>query len=205
MPRAGIGALSIPPLVVLERVGLFPGATEYVADAVDQLKRRRDKLIVDGGPAQRLAREIGRTMPVVYGGDDIGAVAAYRFKCQVNENAKAPAFWAAVPEMAHNEICGWGQHGDVTRQVFTVVRFRHDFEHPQVTRRFELTYDLIDEVVHAVLDVEAEGEGALAQLFDLVLQGDFVSLHLAAEAGVDPGPVPVLVDLKAAWPRRAVR
>lgn len=198
MPRAGVGSLSIPPLVVLERVGLFPGATEYVADAVDQLKRRRDKLIVDGGPAQRLAREIGRTMPVVYGGDDIGAVAAYRFKCQVNENAKSPAFWAAVPEMAHNEICGWGQHGDITRQVMTVVRFRHAFEHPQVTRRFELTYDLIDEVVHAVLDVEAEGEGALAQLFDLVLQGDFVSLHLAAEAGVDPGPVPVLVDLKAA-------
>lgn len=201
MPRAGVGFLSIPPLVVLERVGLFPGATEYVADAVDQLKRRRDKLIVDGGPAQRLAREIGRTMPVVYGGDDIGAVAAYRFKCQVNENAKSPAFWAAVPEMAHNEICGWGQHGDITRQVMTVVRFRHAFEHPQVTRRFELTYDLIDEVVHAVLDVEAEGEGALAQLFDLVLQGDFVSLHLAAEAGVDPGPVPVLVDLKAALAR----
>ena len=63
MPRAGIGSVSIPPLVVLERVGLFPGATQYVADAVDQMKRRRDKLIVDGGPAQDLAREIGRTIP----------------------------------------------------------------------------------------------------------------------------------------------
>jgi glucose/mannose-6-phosphate isomerase len=198
MPRAGVGSVSIPPLIVLERVGLFPGATEYVADVVDQLRRRRDKLIVDGGPAHRLAREIGRTMPVAYGGDALGATAAYRFKCQVNENAKAPAFWAAVPEMAHNEICGWGQHGDVTRQVMTVVRFRHAFEHPQVTRRFELTYDILDEVVHAVVDIEAEGEGTLAQLFDLVIQGDFVSLHLAADAGVDPGPIPVLTDLKAA-------
>ncbi len=201
MPRAGIGSVSIPPLIVLERVGLFPGAAQYVADAVDQMKRRRDKLIVDGGPAQALAREIGRTMPVAYGGDALGAVAAYRFKCQVNENAKAPAFWGALPEMAHNEICGWGQHGDVTRQVMTVVRFRHAFEHPQVARRFELTYDIIDEVVHAVLDVEAAGEGALAQLLDLVIQGDFVSLHMAADAGVDPGPIPVLVDLKAALAR----
>lgn len=201
MPRAGVGSVSIPPLIVLERVGLFPGATQYVADAVDQLKRRRDKLIIDGGPAQRLAREIGRTMPVAYGGDALGAAAAYRFKCQVNENAKAPAFWAAVPEMAHNEICGWGQHGDVTRQVMTVVRFRHAFEHPQVSRRFDLTFDLIDEVVHAIVDIEAHGEGALAQLFDLVLQGDFVSLHLAVEAGVDPGPIPVLLDLKAALAR----
>jgi glucose/mannose-6-phosphate isomerase len=201
MPRAGIGSVSVPPLIVLERVGLFPGATQYVAEAVDQLSRRRDKLIVDGGPAQRLAREIDRTIPIVYGGDALGAVAAYRFKCQVNENAKAPCFWAAVPEMAHNEICGWGQHGDITRQVMTLVRFRHAFEHPQVTRRFDLTYDLLDEVVHAVLDIEAEGEGLLAQLFDLVLQGDFVSLHMAAEAGVDPGPIPVLLDLKAALAR----
>lgn len=198
MPRAGIGNVSIPALVVLERVGLFPGASGYVADAVDQLRRRRDKLIKDGSSAQQLAREIGRTMPVAYGGDAIGAVAAYRFKCQVNENAKAPAFCGPLPEMCHNEICGWGQHGDVTRQVMTVVRFRHDFEHPQVARRFDLTFDIIDEVVHAVTDVQAEGEGALAQLFDLVIQGDFVSLHMAVEAGVDPGPIPVLMDLKAA-------
>ena len=140
MPRAGIGAVSIPPLLVLERVGLFPGATQYVADAIDQLRRRRDELIVDGSSAQRLAAAIDRTMPLAYGGDAVGEVAAYRFKCQVNENAKAPAFWGALPEMCHNEICGWGQHGDVTRQVITVVRFRHDFEHPQVARRFDLTH-----------------------------------------------------------------
>src|SRR3546814_2611689 len=48
MPRAAIGSVSIPPLMVLERVGLFPGAQQYVADAVEQLNRRRDKLIMDG-------------------------------------------------------------------------------------------------------------------------------------------------------------
>ena len=201
MPRAGIGAVSIPPLLVLERVGLFPGAAQYVAEAVDQLKRRRDELIQEGSVAQRLAEAIGRTVPIAYGGDAIGEVAAYRFKCQVNENAKAPAFSGAVPEMCHNEIAGWGQHGDVTRQVMTAVRFRHDFEHPQVARRFDLTRDVLDEVVHAVLEVRAQGEGALAQLFDLVLQGDFASLHLASLAGVDPGPIPVLDDLKAALTR----
>jgi glucose/mannose-6-phosphate isomerase len=198
MPRAGVGSVSIPPLVILERVGLFPGASEYVADAVRQLQRRRDRLIVDGGPAQKLARAIGPTIPIAYGGDALGGVAAYRFKCQVNENAKAPSFSAVLPEMTHNEICGWGQHGDVTRQVMTAVRFRHDFEHPQVSRRFDLTYDILDEVVHSIVDITAEGEGTLAQLFDLVIQGDFVSLHLAADAGVDPGPIPVLTDLKAA-------
>ncbi|MEX2293794.1 MAG: bifunctional phosphoglucose/phosphomannose isomerase [Acidimicrobiales bacterium] len=198
MPRAGVGAVSVPILGVLERVGLFPGGRTYITAAQNQLSKRRDALIKDGSSAQLLAREIGRTMPIVYGGDALGAVAAYRFKCQVNENAKAPAFAGSLPEMCHNEICGWGQHGDMTRQVMTVVRFRHDFEHPQVSRRFDLTFDVLDEVVHAVTDVQAEGDGPLAQLFDLIIQGDFVSLHLAADAGVDPGPIPVLLDLKAA-------
>ena len=42
----------------------------------------------------------------------------------------------------------------------------------------------------------AGGEGPMAQLLDLALYGDFFSLHLAYQAGVDPGPIPVLDDLK---------
>jgi glucose/mannose-6-phosphate isomerase len=197
MPRAGIGAISIPPLLALEKVGLFPGATQYVADAVQQLARRRDQLIVDGSPAHHLAEQIGRTMPLAYG-SDLGEVAAYRFKCQVNENAKAPAFSAGVPEMCHNEICGWGQHGDITRQLFTIVCLRHDHEHPQVEQRFELIRQWTEEVVAGIEEVRAEGDGPLAQALDLVLFGDVVSLHLAYDAGVDPGPEPVLDSIKAA-------
>lgn len=201
MPRAAVGAVSIPVLMVLEQVGLYPGGRTYVEEAVAQLRRRRDELIKDGGPAQRIARRIDRTIPIAYGADAPGEVAAYRFKCQVNENAKAPAFHATVPELCHNEICGWGQHGDVTRQTMSVVRFRHDYEHPQNARRFEFTFDAIDEVMHTVVDIRAAGDNALAQLFDLIIQGDFVSLHLAVDAGVDPGPIPILDDLKAALAR----
>ena len=43
-------------------------------------------------PGPELARRIGRTMPIVYGGGGLGAAAALRWKNQVVENAKAPAF-----------------------------------------------------------------------------------------------------------------
>jgi glucose/mannose-6-phosphate isomerase len=196
MPRAGIGALSVPLLLVLERVGLFPGASSWLDAAVAQLKKRRDELVVDGNVATRLARRIGRQLPIVYGGGGIGGLAALRWKNQFNENAKVPSFSHQVPEMTHNEICGWGQHGDVTRQVFRVVYLRHDFEHPQVARRFDLTTELVDEVVAAIEEVRAEGDGPLAQLFDLMLIGDFTSLYLAFQEDVDPGPVPVLEFIK---------
>ena len=195
-PRAALGAMAIPPLVVLEDIGLFPGASQWVALAVDQLRRRRDQLTRPGSAAEELAQRIGRTIPLVHGAQALGAAAALRWKAQVNENAKSPAFFAVYPELCHNEIAGWGQNGDVTRQVITLVNLRHDAEHPQVVRRFEFVSEILREVVADVVDVRAQGEGDLAQLLDLVLVGDFVSLHLAAQQGVDPGPVPVLDQLK---------
>lgn len=201
MPRAAIGAMGIPSLVLMEAMGFFPGARSWIADAVEQLRKRRDQLAVDGSQAEVLARHIGRTIPLAYGGGGIGHVAALRFKNQVNENPKSPAFWNVHPELCHNELAGWGQHGDVTRQVLHLVNFRHEFEHPQVMRRFDHVTEVLREVVAGVDEVVAEGDGALAQLLDLVLIGDVTSLHMAYDAGVDPGPIAVLEDLKHALSR----
>jgi glucose/mannose-6-phosphate isomerase len=195
-PRAALGAMAVPPLVVLESVGLFPGASVWVDQAVDQLRRRRDELIGPNSPAVTVARRIGRTIPLVHGAGALGAAAALRWKAQVNENAKAPAFWNAYPELCHNELAGWGQQGDATRQLITLVNLRHDAEHPQVARRFGLVAEVLREVMASIVEVRAAGEGDLAQLFDLAIVGDFVSLHLAGHEAIDPGPIPVLVDLK---------
>jgi glucose/mannose-6-phosphate isomerase len=190
MSRLGLGSLAVPMILLLEQIGLFPGASGWVDAAVMQLEVRRDALVA-GESAQRIARTIGRTIPLLLGAGPLGAVAARRWKTQINENAKAPAFTGTIPELCHNEIVGWGQHGDMTRQVFTLVELRHDEEHPQEARRFDLVRDLLAEVTHDVIEVRAIGEGPLAQLFDLTLVGDFVSLHMAAQEGIDPGPVPV--------------
>lgn len=195
-PRAALGAMAIPPLMVLEEVGLFPGATQWVRFALTQLRRRRDELVKPGSMAEDLARRIGRTIPLIHSSHALGAAAALRWKAQINENAKAPAFFNVYPELCHNEIAGWGQHGDATRQLITLVNLRHDAEHPQVSRRFDLVADVLREVVAGVVEVRASGRGDLAQLFDLAIIGDFVSLHMAGHEGIDPGPIPVLSELK---------
>ncbi|HVM67524.1 MAG TPA: SIS domain-containing protein, partial [Acidimicrobiales bacterium] len=87
-PRLAIGAMSVAPLVVMEAMGLLPGASGLIAAAVEQLSYRRDQL-ASGDMAARVATRVGRTIPLVYGGGAIGKVAATRWKCQVNENAKS--------------------------------------------------------------------------------------------------------------------
>ncbi|MSX74468.1 MAG: hypothetical protein F2744_02285, partial [Actinobacteria bacterium] len=179
-----------------ERLGLFDEATAQVGAMISQVTKRRDELLLDGNSALRLAQRIGRTLPIVYGGGTVGEVAAWRWKGQFNENPKVASFANRIPELTHNEICGWAQHGDVTRQVFSMLLLRHDFEHPQVQQRFDLVAEICEEIVSGVYSVSAQGEGRLAQLFDLMIFGDLVSLHMAAREGVDPGPVPALDEIR---------
>lgn len=198
-PRAALGALCVPPIVALWRVGLLPGADQWVEWAVEQLRRRRDEFASAGdrSAAAEVARSIGPSVPVVHGGSPIGAAAALRWKSQVNENAKRLAFCATQPELCHNEICGWAPGAKEVSELLTLVQLRHDGEHPQTGRRFELTAELVKPWAANVVEVNAAGEGELAQLLDLAYFGDYVSLWLAADAGVDPGPVEVLSNLKA--------
>jgi len=195
-PRAALGAMAVPALVALERLGLLEGITTRLAAAVEFLARRRDVLAAEGGPPVAVARRIGRTFPLVHGSPGPSGVAALRWRSQVQENAKSPAFASLQPELCHNELAGWGQDGDVTRQVLTLVTLRHDDEHPEIARRFELVAEVMEEVVGDVVEVRTEASEPFARFFDLALFGDLVSLHLAGREGVDPGPVPALADIK---------
>lgn len=195
-PRAAFGAMSVPALVVLEEVGLFPGATHWIDFAVAQLKRRRDQLSQPNSIAVQMANAILETVPVIASSTAVGSVASFRWKAQINENVKIPAFTTVLPEACHNEITGWEEWPSFTSERFSWIALRHDGEHPQVSRRFDIVKEIISPKVANFLEFRAEGEGEFAQLMDLVMTGDFVSLELCRMLGVDPGPIPVLVDLK---------
>ena len=196
-PRFAFASTLVTTLRLLDGLGVIAtrlgggGIDDELDAAVEQLTRRRDRLDDPEGDAVRLARRIDRTLPLIYGAGPLGAVAARRWKQQVNENVKAAAFAGALPALLHDELSGWGQHGDMTRQVFSLVTLRHDHEHADDARRFPAVEELVEEVVHARHEVRAEGAGPLAQLLDLVLVGDLTSWHLAQENEIDPGPTAV--------------
>ena len=193
--RSAMSAMALPAMLLLEQVGLFPGAAQWAAEAVEQLKKRRDQVVSSQDPTEAVANRIGSTFPVLHGAHAMGSTAAKHWKTQINLNAKTLALSATYPDLCHGEVSAWGQNGDVTRQLFTLVNLRHDAEHPQVSRSFELVSEALREVVAGIVEVRAEGESDLAQLLDLCMFGDFVSLHLARDSGVDPGPVPAVSDL----------
>jgi glucose/mannose-6-phosphate isomerase len=190
--RAALGAFTVSVLATLARIGLIPAIDASIEAAALALRRRRDAQLKPDSEAERVARLIGRTIPLVYGSSGVIGVAAQRWKTQINENAKTAAFTSVLPDLAHNEVAGWGQHGDITRQVLTLVTLRSAGEHPALSRQFDSVIAATDEVMSQVIPVWAEGDDDLSRFFDLALLGDFVSLHLAGRENTDPGPVPTV-------------
>jgi len=201
MPRAALGALVAPLFVVAFRTGLLPEAHALLVAAQEQLARRRDACLParegPANPARTLATRIGTRLPIIHGTGALGAVAAYRWKCDLNENAKTPALWAAHPELDHNEVCGFERFPAGLAGACTLVELRHGYEHPRLAARVAATRELAAGAVAEVCTVEAEGEGRLAQLLDLMYLGDWTSCHLALDHGVDPGPIEAIRRLKA--------
>jgi glucose/mannose-6-phosphate isomerase len=181
--------------VVLWRAGLLDDPSAAIAEATEGLGRRRDAFAFEGSAPEQVARRIGRTIPLFYAAGDLPAVAAHHWKSQINENVKSPAFSARLADAAAHDVVGWGQHGDITRQVFTLVALRQAGETPADSQLFDSVLAATDEVMADVITVAGEGASELARFMDLVLLGDLVSLHLARREEIDPGPVAAWTDV----------
>lgn len=198
--RTRIGALAVPVLDAFDAIGFYPGSRDWIGAAIQQLRARAAELATADNLATHLASRLAGTMPIVYGGGSLGRVAAERWKVQLNQSAKTPAWTGELPDVVHGEIAGWGQHGDITRQVMSLVLLRHDDEPPETMEQFATVDTWTDEVMATVATVSAAGEGRLAQLLDLAMIADMVSLHLAERAGIDPGPTPAIASSPAGSP-----
>ena len=131
------------------------------------------------------------------------AAVATRWKTQLNENAKIPAFAAELPEADHNEIVGWQDAS--TLCSFTAVFLEDVDQHPRVRQRIELTAALIEPQAAGALRLESVGSNPVERLLSLVMLGDLVSIYLAVLRGIDPTPVEPIDRLKAALCARRSR
>ena len=198
-PRQALPSLAVPALVVCEQLGLLADLSTALAETGDVLASRagvygRD-VSSSANDAKSLATALFGTVPVVWGQEGVLSVAAARWRTQLNENAKIPAYSNALPELDHNEIVGFEQ-GAPGLSGISVVTLRGPDENPRITRRIEATIDRVKPLVAQTLEARAVGESILARLMSAVMLGDFVSVYLAVRRGVDPTPVTAIDELK---------
>ena len=192
-PRNAVAYMLICAMEIAALVGAAPHLHAEIEAAAAFLEEQTDNL---QSRAVDVAARLGGTLPTLYGAD-LTAPLARRWKTQINENAKLPAFYSQLPEADHNEICGW-EGADASGARLAAVFFEDADQHPRERRRFELTAELIADQGAEVIRIETEGDSRTARLLWATMLGDLVSLRLAESHGVDPLPVEAIERFKAA-------
>ncbi|MFN3975246.1 MAG: bifunctional phosphoglucose/phosphomannose isomerase [Dehalococcoidia bacterium] len=193
-PRTAVGWLFFGMLGLLERAGLFPGVTNW-GEMVALLERQAQVLAPQSSISQNTAKVLAESLygrvPLVWGGGFLKGV-AHRWKTQVNENAKTPAFAEAIPEVFHNSVEGFGEMAS----RLAVVVLSSAFLESEHRRRVEGVVDLLAGRGVWCRRVEGEGESLLAHMASLLYLGDWTSYYLALLYGKDPAPVPTITSLR---------
>jgi glucose/mannose-6-phosphate isomerase len=146
--------------------------------------------------ALRLARRLYGRLPLIYATSPLSAAVATRWSNQFNENAKVLAHCAELPELDHNEIMGFGCAGPV-REAAYVLLLRDPGADARVLRRIGATREVLGASLRDWDEIEAPGDRAFARALGLVQFGDYLSVYLAGECGVDPVDIAAIDRLKA--------
>ncbi len=196
-PRAAVIYMVVGALAAAAACGVAPSLRGEIEQAEPLLRGLAD----EWGPgaqvslAAEVAERLHGTVPVVHGAGPTLAP-AMRWKTQINENAETPAFFSPLPEVNHNEICGWERGRGLA--PLSAVFLENADQHPRVRRRVELTAKLARDAGAACTLVDAKGDTPFERVLSLVLLGDLVSFYLAVLEGIDPTPVEPIDRFKAA-------
>ncbi len=218
--RSTMWALSVPLLVAVRALGLVDAPDEGFEAAA----RRLEDVSVRCGPssesfanpAKELALELAGSVPMVWGASPLAGVAAYRFACQLAENAKYPGVFGELPEAAHNQVVSFdgpfGQSSEAGAQIedffrdrveepsgatrLRLVVLRDTEEHPRVAARAEAAVRLARERGVPFSSLSVEGHRPLERLAELIGVVDYATVYLALAYGIDPTPVAAIQELK---------
>ena len=115
---------------------------------------------------------------------------ARRWKAEINENAKLPAFFSELPEANHNELCGWGVPDSRLAAVLPLEPGSARMENTAQVgpEREQVVVDRREEsvVVHTAIEALAR-EVPVARVFHDRAEGDIAEcLSLEVQPGDEP-------------------
>ncbi|MFN2298398.1 MAG: bifunctional phosphoglucose/phosphomannose isomerase [Anaerolineales bacterium] len=197
-PRAAVGYTFALPCALAARLDLLPDPSEAVAAAAAAMRAQQQRIGAGSPAAQNCAKLLankaaGRSV-IVFGADGLAPVAR-RWKGQVSEVAKAWGQFEELPELDHNTVAGTVQPREVIERSL-VVFLKASHNHPRNIRRIAITRELFARQGWLAEEVDAAGEGMLAEMYACLHLGDYTAFYLAMLYGSDPSPVAVIEDLK---------
>ena len=197
-PRAAVGFSFGLLLAALTRLELVPDPSKAIQDTVALMKAQQSHLVAEvpvaKNPAKRIAGQLMGRWVTVFSAGALGPVAR-RWKCQVNELAKAWAQFDLLPEGDHNSLAGTMYPQEILPRMMALF-LRGPADHPRHRLRLDLTRKaLMLEGINTDF-IDAQGDHPLANQWTMLHFGDYTAYYLAMAYGVDPTPVDALQAFK---------
>ena len=160
---------------------------------IDELREFINRFTsLDSGETTRAAEIISDKPTVIYSHSHLIS-SGYRFKAQLNENAKHPAFHAALPEAGHNEVESW-----VTNPKVANVIIRSGWEAPAFRELLNWMVEEIERRNMALYQLRVEAASPMAEILKVIALVDFISVALSRIKGVDPLKLEILPQVRKA-------
>lgn len=199
-PRVALPELVAAATFVLGSAKVLENTPKLLSESARSIKQQLE-LIGPSVPsnqndAKRFAKALLNKLPLLIGDEEQGSVLR-RFKNQINENSKMPAFYYTLPEAFHNDIEGLKTLSQLAK-VQPIMLSQHEASEGQKRTTEQLVNSLKEMGYPSVLKFEGSGLDNLSRLLTAITFGDFVSVYLAALRGVDPSELTLIPKFRAA-------
>ncbi len=170
--RYSFPVLFTPVLKILSQISGVKVDLDLLREGIEEGKEKMLKL------ANELSSSINGVIPVFYGSKYFPI--AIRFKQEVNENAKYPAFYGEIPEVNHNEIESYVNG----KSLFPIVIGNEELD--KVTAQ----------VLNAKL-IELPFNDVLMNVSSLMFLAGVTSIKMAERMGVEPEKLSIIPKARA--------
>jgi len=192
-PRNAIGYLYGSLITLLAKLKVINFTEKQYFSALDELKTAV-KQEVFPEKAEELAITLNNKVPIIVASSPLVSI-AYRWVTQINENAKMFASAVALPEFCHNFLVGLDF---AIPEKLSVVILESKYAFSRNTARKKIVEKLFAAKDIPVIPLSVASNSLLAEQFLMIHFGDWLSFSLAGVNGIDPTPVEIIEDLKAA-------
>jgi glucose/mannose-6-phosphate isomerase len=198
-PRAAIGYMFFPLLVLMERLGFLPYMHDQYTDAIATLRKLKNQLGFNipykQNPAKQVAFEIYGHVPMFLTSTKKLESVTLRWKQQINENSKALAYWNSFPELNLYEVTGLEMPDEFLKNIH-VIHLLEGNESSHILEQISKIHELYDFSVNGVTKITAQGNTSLGKLISLLSFSDFASAYLAILYGFDPTEIKYIHYIK---------
>lgn len=192
-PRHALGLSFFSLLKIMQGLG-FCNENQNVKEIIDLWKKRGSEYSKENNYPIQIAEQLVGFIPVIYSAEFLSSV-GYRFKCQLNENAKLHSFHHTLPEMNHNEIIGWESFKE--KQFAAKVIYLIDKEfHQQNKKRFDILKNMLAEQSIDIITLTSSEKNKKVRIMDLIFLADWISFYVSVLRGYDPSEIDFIYRMK---------